>query len=143
MSQAEGEIRALVEERIAAIAARDAARAVAVLADDVVAFELAPPLALPPGAAKDEAGLGAWLAGFDRIAVEVRDMTVEADERAGFAHALHRLSGTRPDGRAVSLWMRSTLCFRRDGAAWRIAHAHTSVPFHMDGSFRAAVDLKP
>ena len=26
---------------------------------------------------------------------------------------------------------------------WRIAHAHTSVPFHMDGSFRAAVELQP
>jgi ketosteroid isomerase-like protein len=39
--------------------------------------------------------------------------------------------------------MRSTLCFRREGGAWKIAHAHTSVPFHMDGSFRAAVDLEP
>jgi hypothetical protein len=45
--------------------------------------------------------------------------------------------------RKVSLWMRSTLCFRRNEDGWRIAHAHTSVPFHMDGSFRAAVDLQP
>ena len=26
---------------------------------------------------------------------------------------------------------------------WKIAHEHTSVPFYMDGSFRAAVDLEP
>jgi ketosteroid isomerase-like protein len=39
--------------------------------------------------------------------------------------------------------MRATLCFRREGDEWKIAHAHTSVPFHMDGSFRAAVDLTP
>ena len=57
--------------------------------------------------------------------------------------ALHHLTGKRVDRREVSLWMRSTLCFRREGGAWKIAHAHTSVPFHMDGSFRAAVDLAP
>jgi ketosteroid isomerase-like protein len=26
---------------------------------------------------------------------------------------------------------------------WRIVHDHSSVPFYMDGSYRAAVDLKP
>ena len=143
MSEAESEIRRIVDERIAAMRAKDAAGAIAPLAQDVVAFELAPPLALPPGAARDEAGLAAWLAGFEALDVEVRDMRVEADGNVGFAHALHHLTGTRVGGRPVSLWMRSTLCFRREDGAWTIAHAHTSVPFHMDGSFRAAVDLEP
>ena len=71
----------------------------------------------------------------------MRDLKIEADERIAFAHALHHLTGTR--GRPVTLWMRSTLCFRREADGWKIAHAHTSVPFHMDGSFRAAVDLEP
>lgn len=31
---------------------------------------------------------------------------------------------------------------KSDGA-WRIAHRHESVPFYMDGSNRAAVDLTP
>ena len=70
-------------------------------------------------------------------------MKIEADESVGFAHALHHLTGTRPGGRPVSLWMRSTLCFRRATDGWKIAHAHTSVPFYMDGTFRAAVDLQP
>jgi hypothetical protein len=26
---------------------------------------------------------------------------------------------------------------------WKIAHGHESVPMQMDGSFRAAIDLKP
>jgi ketosteroid isomerase-like protein len=143
MGQAEAEIRKLVEERIAAMRRKDAAAAIACLAEDAVAFELAPPLALPPGAARDAEGLAAWLSGFETIDIEVRDMRVEADGDVGFAHALHHLKGARTGGRPVSLWMRSTLCFRREGGAWRIAHAHTSVPFHMDGSFRAAVDLEP
>ncbi len=140
---AEQEIGALIEERIAALRGKDAVRAVQCLAEDVVAFELAPPLALRPGAARDAAGLAAWLSGFEAIDVEVRDMRIEADGSVGFAHALHHMTGTRAGGQQVSLWMRSTLCFRRGRDGWRIAHAHTSVPFHMDGSFRAAVDLEP
>lgn len=38
---------------------------------------------------------------------------------------------------------RVTLCLRRVGSAWMIVHEHESVPFYMDGSFRAAVDLQP
>lgn len=30
-----------------------------------------------------------------------------------------------------------------DDGKWLIVHGHTSVPFAMDGSFRAQVDLKP
>lgn len=143
MSKAEEEIRAVIEERIAAMRAKDARAAVAALSDDVVAFELAPPLALPPGAAADAEGLAAWLGGFQDIDIEVRGMAIEAGDTVGFARALHHLKGKRLGGREVSMWMRSTLCFRREPDGWRIAHAHTSVPFHMDGSFRAAVELEP
>jgi ketosteroid isomerase-like protein len=143
MSQWEDEIRAAIEERIAAMRAKDAERAIACLSDDVVAFELAPPLALPPGAARDEKGLAAWLAGFEEIEVEARDLRIEASDTIAFAHALHHLTGARAGAHQVDLWMRSTLCFRRENDGWRITHAHTSVPFYMDGTFRAAVDLKP
>ena len=143
MTRAQDEIRAVIDARIAAMRAKDANAAIAFLADDVVAFELAPPLALAPGTARDAEGLAAWLAGFEALGVEVRDMKIEADGDVGFAHALHHLTGTRPGGRRVSLWMRSTLCFRREGRGWKIAHAHTSVPFYMDGSFKAAIDLEP
>ena len=137
------EIKAVIDERIAAIGGKDAARAIGCLADDVVAFELAPPLSLGADAVRDEAGFAAWLAGFEDIALEMRDLAIEADERIGFARALHHLTGTRVGGRPVSLWLRSTLCFRREPDGWRIAHAHSSVPMLMDGSFRAAVDLDP
>ena len=30
-----------------------------------------------------------------------------------------------------------------DGDDWKITHQHNSVPFMMDGSFKAAIDLKP
>ena len=143
MSSAQEQIRAAIEERIAAIRDRDAARAVAPLAEDAVAFEMVPPLALPSGAARDGEGLAEWMRGFEEVDVEVRDLRIEADGAVGFAHALHHLTGTRAGGQPVSLWMRSTLCFRREDGAWKIAHAHTSVPFYPGPDMKAAVDLVP
>jgi ketosteroid isomerase-like protein len=40
-------------------------------------------------------------------------------------------------------WLRITRTLARMAGDWRITHEHESVPFHMDGSFRAAVDLEP
>ena len=143
MADAQREIRQLIDDRIAAMKAKDAPRAVSRIADNAVTFELPPPLVQPPGTAADADALAAWLAGFDEIDIEVRDLVIEAETDVAFAHALHHLKGTRVGGAPVSLWMRSTLGFRRDIAGWIIVHAHTSVPFYMDGSFRAAVDLQP
>jgi len=126
-----------------ALVPEGAARAMRAISEDVVAFELVPPLRLPPGEARDEAGFAAWLAGYERIAVEIRDLAIEADERIGFAHGLHHLTGVRIDGTAMDLWLRSTLCFRREADGWKIVHAHSSVPFHPGPELKAAVDLKP
>src|SRR3954468_15532910 len=97
MKQAEKQIRALIEERIAAIRAKDAARGIATLAEDVVAFELAPPLSVTADKARDAKLFGQWLAGFDKIDIEVRDLKIEADGGVGFAHALYHLTGSRTD----------------------------------------------
>src|SRR5438067_194663 len=105
-------VRAAIEERVAAIRAGDAARANAVLAPEMVAFELVPPLALPPGAARDDAAMAAWLASWDGpVEIEMRDLAIRAGGGVAFAYALQCLSGTRAGGRPVRLWLRSTLCF--------------------------------
>lgn len=138
------EIEALLAERVEAMRTHDAARAIATLSPDVVAFELAPPLSLRPDEARDIGALEAWFGGWQGpLEVEIKDLKVEASGDLAFTHSLNRLSGTRPGGRAVSFWMRSTLGLRRSEDGWKIIHAHTSVPFHMDGSFRAALDLEP
>jgi ketosteroid isomerase-like protein len=53
------------------------------------------------------------------------------------------MTGTKIDGEKVELWFRATACFRRDDGQWRITHMHNSVPFAMDGSDKALLDLKP
>ena len=61
----------------------------------------------------------------------------------GISHSLNMMSGRSASGHEVKLWYRQTLSFRKVNGAWKIAHEHSSVPFYMDGSFRAATDLKP
>jgi PhnB protein len=39
--------------------------------------------------------------------------------------------------------VRATVGFRKVDGKWRVVHEHVSVPFYMDGSYKAAVDLKP
>ena len=143
-AEAQTEIKALIAERVEAMRAKDAARAMATMSDDAVAFELAPPLRLGPEQVRDEKGLQAWFDGWrSGVDVQISRLTVAASGDVGFAHSLNRLRATRTDGREVDFWMRSTLGLRKVGEQWKIAHGHTSVPFHMDGSFRAALDLEP
>jgi ketosteroid isomerase-like protein len=53
------------------------------------------------------------------------------------------MAGTKTDGQDVDLWARQTVGLRKREGAWKIIHQHTSTPFYMDGSMKAAVDLKP
>jgi hypothetical protein len=41
------------------------------------------------------------------------------------------------------MWTRSTFCFCMEDGTWKIASVHDSVPFAMDGSYRAQVSLTP
>src|SRR5688572_15672216 len=96
---AQTEVKALIAERVEAMREKDAARAMATLSDDAVAFELAPPLRLGPEQARDQAGLEAWFETWrGGIDIEVARLTVAASGDVAFAHSLNRLRGTKMDG---------------------------------------------
>jgi PhnB protein len=107
----------------------------------VVIFSLAPPLRNRTTSAQE---LEAWFATFRGVIdYEVCELHTYAASDLAFCHSLNRLSGTSTDGAKVDLWFRETLCFRKVSGRWLIVHAHESVPFYMDGSFRAATNLSP
>jgi len=110
-------------------------------APDAVVFDLAPPLA----PRFDHQGLAAWLDTWDGpVAQEWRDLTVTTGGDLAFCHGLCKVTATtKSDGQRAEWWQRATVCLRRVDGGWKIVHEHTSVPFHMDGSFRAAIDLQP
>ena len=134
------EIEALFQRLGRAHADRDADAIVEAYAPDAVIYDLAPPLGRR-GMKRDS--VAAWLAGWDGpIQIDARDVDLTVDGDVAFASALNRMRG-RQSGEDQDLWYRTTMCLRKTNGRWRIVHDHSSVPFHMDGSYRAAVDLKP
>jgi len=137
------QIRNLVTDRAAAMRAGDVATLIGQYAPEITKYDLAPPLANP--APLDGEALKAWFGTFDGpVDYEVRDLVVTAGDDVAFCHALHRLS-MRPTGApdTYDLWFRVTYGLRKVDGDWKITHEHQSTPFHMDGSFKAAVDLEP
>ena len=137
----EAQIRALVDDWAEALRAKDVDRVMAHYARHSVTFDLAPPL-ISTGA--DAEGLQAWFSTWPGpLSYEIRDLNITAGDDVAFCHSLNRLSGTKTDGEKVEIWFRQTLCLCKIDGEWRITHQHESVPFYMDGSYRAAVDLTP
>jgi ketosteroid isomerase-like protein len=123
------EIGRLLSRRIEALQRSDAAAANSTLDSQVVAFELAGPLQVPPAQATDCAATQAWLDSFDAgPTVTMDELTIYAEGKVAFCHSLNRLQGRRLDGQEVDVTMRSTLGFHKVAGEWKIIHAHTSVP---------------
>ena len=141
----EEQVRAVVAGRSRAIEERDAVRLVGFYAPDVVVFGLAPPLRRPTADALDPDSHRAWFATFEPgMEYDTSALTVTVGEDLAFASGLALLGATpRGSAEGFALWFRITLCLRKTRGAWLITHEHVSTPFHMDGSFRAAVDLQP
>jgi ketosteroid isomerase-like protein len=145
MTADENAIRTLLRAREVAVEAGDAEKVISFLAEEVVQYDLAPPLRLVGSEARDQAALQAW---FDTWAGGVRthlsDVTVVVDGDLAAAWGLLHLNGTSKDtGKVVSEWSRSTVVLAKANGEWRIVHDHSSYPLRMDGTGLAAVDLVP
>jgi PhnB protein len=140
----ETEIRNVIADLSQALHDKDARRVLSHYARDSVIFDLAPPLQHDGSGAASEKGLNDWFATWQGpIGHETRDVEVTADGSIAYCHGFIRISGTKVGGERADVWARQTTCLRKIGGAWKITHDHTSVPFYMDGSYKAAVDLKP
>lgn len=139
-------IEQLIADRVEAMKTGDAQAIVDTMAPSPVVYSLAPPLRQPEeNGTRAVAALQAW---FDekggRVGSAVRDVEITAGGDVAFCHFLESMGS--PDdtqGEKFTMWFRTTLGLRRVGGRWLIAHEHTSTPFYMDGSMRAAADLQP
>lgn len=140
----EAQIRELLADRAAATKERDARRFLASSAPDLVDFSLAPPLQYKGPEARDQRAIEAWYATWDGpIEVTVTQLEITVGDDVAFGHSINRMHGTKTDGFEVELWSRATVGLRKIDGTWKITHTHDSVPFLMDGSGLAALDLKP
>ena len=140
LSRDDEAIRGVILARSRALGAKDAVAVADCGTSDAVCYSLAPPL-VDTGGVK---GLEGWFATWEGpLGYELRDVSVVAGADVAFVHGLAHLTGRKVEGVVVDLWFRLTLGLKRTAAGWKIVHEHESVPFYMDGSFRAAVDLTP
>lgn len=140
----ETKIRALIDNWASAMRAKNADGVVSHYAPDTVKFILAPPLQYTRDNPYDKKELEKWFSSFQGpIDYENRDLNITAGSDVAFCHSLNRMMATTTNGAKVDLWFRQTLGFRNIDGRWKITHEHGSVPFYMDGSYKAAVDLKP
>jgi PhnB protein len=144
MNNACSEIEAVLLRYTGAIRDKDAEALMGCLTEDMTCFDLAPPLMQNPADTHDHAGYRTWFATWNGpIEIASNDLSVEAEDDVGWVSTLSHMTGRKTDGNDVDLWYRTTACLRRTNDGWRIAHLHNSVPFAMDGSGRALLDLKP
>ena len=144
MNNACSEIEAVLLRYTGAIRDKDAEALMGCLTEDMTCFDLAPPLMQNPADTHDHAGYRTWFETWDgSIEIASSDLLVEAGDDVGWVSTLSHMTGRKTDGNDVDLWYRTTVCLRRTNDGWRIAHLHNSVPFAMDGSGRALLDLKP
>ena len=135
-------VRAALDVWAAAMAAKDTGGVLEQLTHDCVQFSLAPPLIAEEDLSGE--GLARWFAGWDGpLGFDQHGLVIETGGDIALAHGLTNLRAVARGGERVDLWFRQTLGLRREGGRWRISHSHESVPFYMDGSFKAAVDLRP
>lgn len=123
---------------------KDAPLLVSLMTDDITSFTLAPPLGRAGAGERAAADIAQWFQTWrGGIGLEFSDLTIARSGDLAVAYGLGHMTGTKTDGTVIDLWTRYSIALRRGSDGWKIAHLHTSVPFYMDGSFKAAVDLKP
>jgi ketosteroid isomerase-like protein len=138
------EIREAIEGKAALLHKGDAKAILAYYAPSFVEYSLAPPLR-QSGDGRDPAALEAWMATFEAPPRrEVTELEITTDGDVAFATSLDCLTAVpRGSAGSFSLWFRVTIGLRRIDGRWLVTHEHESVPFEMDGSFRASTGLTP
>ena len=114
----------------------------ALYADDVVAYDVVPPLQYV-GREAYRKDYESFLSQYEgNLSVEMRDLHVGVAGDLGYAMGLELISGTLKNGQKSDVWLRFTSLFRKVNGKWLDFHDHVSVPADME-SGKAMLELKP
>ena len=139
----ESRLSELTNSWVAALRAKDVDALMSHYEPDVLLYDLAPPLRYR-GADAYRKNWEEWFASFQGpVGYEIHNLSVSVGNDIAFSTSINRISGARTTGEQTDVWVRATVCYRKRDNQWWVAHEHISVPFYMDGSFKAAIDLKP
>ena len=138
----ESDIRRRIDEHVEAIRAMDLEAVMAIYTPDIVSFDLDPPLRYVGAEAKSKRWREVFAMYQRPLGYEIRDLAIMVRDDLGFGHSLNRISGTLKNGNTTAFWLRWTMCFRKLGDQWFIAHEQVSVPVD-PRSGTASLNLKP
>jgi ketosteroid isomerase-like protein len=143
MKSPQNEMAALLDRRSAAIRQKDLDRLMSFYSDDVIYFDLVPPLVYV-GSSALRGRFSHWFASYTGpIGQEIDDLHVHASGDVAVASMLIRAGGTLTTGPTVGFWVRATSSCQRTGDdRWLIAHEHVSLPVDLT-SGKAAMHLRP
>lgn len=136
------EIRGWLDHWTKAVSAKDVDRVMELYTDDVVAYDVVPPL--------QYVGKEAYRADYQQffsqyesdLHVETRDLHVGTTGELGYATGLQMISGMLKHGQKSGVWVRFTSLFRKVNGKWLDFHDHVSVPVDIEYG-KALLDLKP
>lgn len=138
----EAGIRAWLDQWTQVFASKNVDGIMALYADDVVAYDVVPPLQYVGKQAyrKDYESFLAQYQG--NLHAEVKDLHIGASGDLGYATGLELIGGTLTNGQKSEVWLRFTSLYRKVNGKWLDFHDHVSVPADME-SGKAMLELKP
>jgi len=133
-ADAQSDIRALENQLVAAVKAKDVDAIMKVYVPDqsLFVFDVVPPRQYVGAAAyrKDWQGFLDSLNG--PITVELTDLAVASDHNLAYGHSIQRVAGTDKQGKPLDLTVRVTDVYKKLKGHWLIIHEHVSVPVDLD-----------
>ena len=97
-------------------------------ADDLVAFDVVPPLRYVGADAYRRRWQETFAAYAGPLDYELRDVQITVEGDLAFLHSLNHVQGTLVSGQRTDVWLRWTACLRRIEGVWLVVHGHVSVP---------------
>lgn len=132
MTTEESEIQQTVERFNKAFDARNLEEIMSFYAPDVVAFDMMPPLQIVGRDAYRE-NWKKYVTGMKgQTSCKIRDLQIGASGDTAFCHFLAHMTGTTTKDEKMDIWMRQTVCFRKENGKWLIVHENYSVPVDME-----------
>lgn len=143
-NSAEAEIRKLIKEFRAAAMARDVDKLMTFYADEIVAFDVIPPVQY----VGKKSYRKSWEEAFESCKddpsamSESVELSITADDNLAFCHSLNHNVMVSNDGQKLKMWLRATNCFKKIDGKWLIVHEQFSVPIDFE-SGKALFNLGP
>lgn len=128
----EAEIRSVMDQFSSAVRAKDINKIMSFYADDIVAFDVMPPLQVTSVAdyRKNWEMFSTGTQG--PVTYEFSDQHVHTSGDLGLFFCISHMNFNTDKGQQMECWMRYTCGLKKIGAEWKIIHENNSIPVDME-----------